>query len=112
MTVRERLILNGCKDSDVVAEIIKNIYPRHLWLWWCVCMFCSRDKTTPEIEFVKGLADAMTLQEVNELRWDYRLAIRTEKTLFMKPNRKRVRSYFKKMTKADINNSATSTDLP
>jgi len=111
MTVRDRLILNGCREEDVLAEIFKGIYPRRLRWWWRICMFCSSVRSTPEIEFVRGLAHANSLREVSDLHWDYRHALSSEKTLFMKPNRGRVRSYFKKMTRTAKSNSVSQTEL-
>jgi hypothetical protein len=97
MTVREKLIAKGCKESQVIEEIFKNIYPHRLRVWWGICRFCSRAKTTPEIAFAQGLAEATSLQDLSDLHWDYRHALPSEKTFLMKPSRKRVRSYFKQM---------------
>lgn len=106
LSLREILIRQGCDESEVTKEIFRNIYPRRLRWWWKFCMFCSRQKCTPETEFINGLANASSQHEVDDLHYGYRNSLRSERTFLMKPNRQRVRTYFKEMMRSVRNHSS------
>ena len=97
MTLREKLMADGISEDKVLITIFRNIYPLPSRIWWWVRIKLRFNPFTAERDFLDDMAKAQYMGDVEEALRDYHYHQPEYKVFFMKPSRRRVKDYFKRI---------------
>lgn len=97
MTIREKLSTDGIEKDEILTVIFRNIYPLPSRIWWWVRVRLSFDPFTAEREFLNDVGDARCIRDIEIASQDYRFQSPERKSWFMKPSRRRTKSYFRRI---------------
>jgi hypothetical protein len=97
MTLREKLIAARVRHDEVLVTIFRNIYPLPSRIWWWLRIKLRFDPFTAEREFLDDLVNARRMSDVEDSLRDYHNHQPEYKVFLMRPSRRRVKGYFKRV---------------